>query len=53
MRWKNRNVDTQAYFECMEDIVREVAVKWPRGQWVDKNFMIKIQQDGARPHTSK
>jgi hypothetical protein len=51
-RWKNRNVDTQAYFECMEDIVRAVAREWPRGQWADANFTVKIQQDGARPHTS-
>jgi hypothetical protein len=52
-RWKNRNVDTQAYFECMEDIVRAVAVQWPRGQWADPTFTVKIQQDGARPHTSQ
>jgi hypothetical protein len=52
-RWKNRNVDTQAYFECMEDVVRAVAKEWPRGQWTNPNFTVKIQQDGARPHTSK
>jgi hypothetical protein len=51
-KWKNRNVDTQAYFEHMEDIVREIAIKWPRGQWRDPTFTVKIQQDGARPHTS-
>jgi hypothetical protein len=51
-KWKNRNVDTQAYFEHIEDIVREIAIKWPRGQWGDPAFMVKIQQDGARPHTS-
>ena len=51
-RWKNRNVDTQAYFECMEDIVRGIASKWPRGQWNDPSFVIHIQQDGARCHTS-
>jgi hypothetical protein len=53
MRWKNRNVDTQAYFECMEDVVRAIAKEWPRGQWANPNFIVKVQQDGARPHTSK
>jgi hypothetical protein len=52
-RWKNRNIDTQGYFECLEDIVRAIASKWPRGQWNDPHFVIKVQQDGARPHTSK
>lgn len=52
LRWKNRNVNTQVYFECMEDVVRTVASQWPRGQWADPNFQVKIQQDGARPHTS-
>jgi hypothetical protein len=37
----------------MEDVVRAVAKEWPRGQWANPNFTVKIQQDGARPHTSK
>jgi hypothetical protein len=51
-RWKNRNVDTQAYFECLEDVVRNVAAQWPGCQWNDPAFVVKIQQDSARPHTS-
>jgi hypothetical protein len=51
-RWKNRNVNTQAYFEFMEDKVRAIAIKWLHGQWNDPSFVIHIQQDGARPHTS-
>jgi hypothetical protein len=27
--WKNHNVDTQAYFENMEDVVRTIAKDWP------------------------
>jgi hypothetical protein len=53
VHWKNCNVDTQAYFECLEGIVRVIASKWRRGQWNNPQYVIKVQQDGARPHTSK
>jgi hypothetical protein len=36
----------------MEDVVQSIAKNWPRGQWADPSFTVKIQQDGARPHTS-
>jgi hypothetical protein len=52
IKWKNRNVDTRAYFECMEDVACSIAKEWPQGQWANANFKVEIQQDGAHSHTS-
>ena len=52
VKWENRNVDTETYLELMEQVVRSIAAKWPRGQWGDARFKIKIQHDGAPAHTS-
>ena len=52
-KWKNKNVSSQVYLELMMDVVIAIATKWPRGQWNDPNFKVRLQQDGARAHTSK
>jgi hypothetical protein len=31
-------------------LVPAIVEKWPRGEWADPNFKIKILQDGAGGH---
>ena len=52
LKWKNKNIDADVYLELMEDVVVAIAKQWPRGQWGDPNFSVRIQQDGAKVHTS-
>ena len=52
-KWQNKNVDTETYLELMETVVRCIASKWPRGQWSDPQFKVRIQHDGAPAHKSK
>ena len=51
-KWKNENVDTEVYLRIMEEVVRSIANSWPRGQWNDSKFKVKIQHDGAPAHSS-
>ena len=49
--WVNENVDRTKYTEMiMNDVLPAVAAKWPLSQWNDPNFVVRIQQDGARSH---
>ena len=50
--WENVNVNAQVHLELMMDIVRSIADNWPRGQWNNPSFRIRLQQDGAKAHTS-
>ena len=51
-KWENKSVDTETYLKLMEEVVRNIAREWPRGQWRDDTFQVKIQHDGAPAHTS-
>ena len=51
-KWKNKNIDSDVYLELMEEVVISIAMNWPRGQWSDPSFRVRIQQDGAKVHTS-
>ena len=51
-KWLNQTVDTEIYLDLMKEVILDIAKKWPRGQWSDPNFKVKIQHDGAPAHTS-
>jgi hypothetical protein len=53
MKWKNKNVDSAVYLDLMRDVVRQIASQWPRTQWNNPLFKVRIQQDGAKAHTSE
>jgi hypothetical protein len=49
--WKNCTMDKDRYREMMnEEVFPAIIAKWPRGEWSDPNFRIKIQQDNAPAH---
>ena len=34
----------------MENVFPAIKAKWPRGEWTRPNFIIRVQQDGAKSH---
>jgi hypothetical protein len=52
LKWKNMNVNAEVYLETMREVVIQIAETWPRGQWQNPLFKVRIQQDGAKAHTS-
>lgn len=52
-KWENKTVDTDTYLDLMETILRNIAEKWPRGQWSDPKFQVTLIHDGAPAHKSK
>ena len=51
-KWANKTVDTETYLKLMETVVRNIAKQWPRGQWSNPAFRVRIQHDGAPAHCS-
>ena len=52
-KWQNKTVDTDTYLQLMKTVIRNIAKQWPRGQWSDPAFKVKIQHDGAPAHSSR
>jgi hypothetical protein len=53
LEFTNETVDQEVYRDMLINFVLpEIMHKWPVGQFVDPNFVIKIQQDGAGGHCS-
>jgi hypothetical protein len=49
--WNNESMDRERYIAMMvQDLFPAIMSKWPRGEWADPNFKIKIQQDNAPAH---
>jgi hypothetical protein len=51
-KWANKNMDSKLYCEYLGEVVRNITEKWPRTEWNDPQCQIRIQQNGARVHTS-
>ena len=51
MEWKDKAVTKDVYRHMLlYHVVAAIQSKWPRGQWENPNFTIRIQQDGPKTH---
>ena len=49
--WVNETVNREKYTEMLLDhVLPAIVAKWPSQQWNDDNFVVRIQQDGAKAH---
>ena len=52
-KWENENVNAAVHLELMMETVIQISErKWPKGQWNNSPLEARLQQDGAKPHTS-
>ena len=52
--WKNAPVDKSKYKEMMtEYVIPAIIDKWPKGEFSDPEFKVRIQQDNAPAHDDK
>jgi hypothetical protein len=53
IEWENETIDNESYRDLLVNhVLVEIMNKWPVGQFVDPNFVIRVQQDGAGGHCS-
>ena len=51
MEWKDKSVTKELYRHYLLcKVIPAIVDKWPRGQWNNPNFKVRIQQDGAPSH---
>ena len=51
--WENKTIDHDSYRELiLSDVLPAIVDKWPIQEFMDPNFKIRIQQDGAGGHCS-
>ena len=49
--WRDETVTKDKYRKLLlEKVVPAIAEKWPRREWNNARFIIRIQQDGAKSH---
>lgn len=49
--WENETVNKDVYRKIlMDQVVPAIMESWPQTDWNDPNFVIKVQQDGAKSH---
>jgi hypothetical protein len=49
--WNNQSMDRERYIAMMvQDVFPAIMSKWPRGEWGNPDFKIKIRQDNAPAH---